>query len=1068
MLQADALSADLARTATNGSAVSSTEGSSPPSGFKTPLLSDSPPTPGFLSRNPSFADSSAYQEDWEIMPPLDRLTVFDLLDSIALPQRLEQWQNRLQVQAGKVRKQREKIRLTSLSAKDRVVEEWRRRLPPPDEQLDRYRKRMRDSVDRVGARWNDTKAVTAREKLSFIAGVLNIFISGYLIGAHPDLFFYWFTVQLCYFMPIRYYTYHKRGYHYFLADLCYFVNLLTLLAIWVAPHSKRLFISTYCLAYGNNAVAIAMWRNSMVFHSLDKVTSLFIHIMPPVTLHCLVHLTSATLQKERFPAIYAIKYSPSDSPEHYSLWAMMVWATVPYAVWQLAYHFLITVRRREKIAAGRPTSFTWLRKSYAKTWIGRLVLTLPDSLQEPAFMLVQYGYALVTMVPCPLWFWYRWLSAGFLLSVFTWSIYNGATYYIDVFGTRFQKELDQLKKDVSRWQTSPEAVMPTEEAAVAPSTQSNQEAKGDADSKRSRSVDGIPMLDPKDQGSTSLHVADEDEVRTGVQLGALTIIVFLLVFLLDNRFRVLPDAIHNHLPLHHPGLVITDVSLASCSSLNLLSSCKLDAPKWHRIEKDLYLNKGWLNHAYIHIERKGESELVETDRVIFDVKVGRLDPTTSEKGSGADRWESRPGGIWIKRSAKRHASDSAKAITAVDVLFGADAVEARPGWEVLDQPILLSNPGDNQEARLTVRRGPPVPIERPIPRVRKDGRFKIMQVADLHLSTGLGVCRDPEPPSHNGGRCDADVRTLEFLGSVLDSEKPDLVVLSGDQVNGETSPDAQSAVFKFAEMFIKRSIPFATIFGNHDDEGSLSRQALMELTQNLPYSLSLPGPSSVEGVGNYYIEVLAHGPRGASTNSALTLYLLDTHGYSPDERQFRGYDWLKKSQIDWFQATAQSLRNSPSHTGYKHIHMDMAFIHIPLPEYRQKDAVVPGSGVFAEAPTAPGFNSGFKQALVEEGVLAVSCGHDHVNDYCALSRSEGPDSKDAKPDLWMCYAGGAGFGGYGGYKDVIVGGYHRRVRVFEFDMDEARIRTWKRLEYGDTEKRVDEMLIAEAGNVVAP
>jgi hypothetical protein len=37
---------------------------------------------------------------------------------------------------------------------------------------------------------------------------------------------------------------------------------------------------------------------------------------------------------------------------------MTAWSTIPYAIWQLAYHFLITVRRREKIAAGRPTSFT--------------------------------------------------------------------------------------------------------------------------------------------------------------------------------------------------------------------------------------------------------------------------------------------------------------------------------------------------------------------------------------------------------------------------------------------------------------------------------------------------------------------------------------------------------------------------------------------------------------------------------------------------------------------------------------------------------------------------------------
>ena len=74
-------------------------------------------------------------------------------------------------------------------------------------------------------------------------------------------------------MPLRWYNYHKIGYHYFLADLCYFVNFLLVLSIWFFPQSKRLFISTYCLAFGNNAVAIAMWRNSLVFHSLDKVTS---------------------------------------------------------------------------------------------------------------------------------------------------------------------------------------------------------------------------------------------------------------------------------------------------------------------------------------------------------------------------------------------------------------------------------------------------------------------------------------------------------------------------------------------------------------------------------------------------------------------------------------------------------------------------------------------------------------------------------------------------------------------------------------------------------------------------
>ena len=473
--------------------------SSPPDGIKTPVLSASTPSSPGLSRTPSFSGSSSYQEDWEVFPPLDRLTVFDLLDNFALPQQLEKLQRNISAQTEKVRKQRDALKSRGSHAKERVVEQWRRRVPPADEQLDKYRKRMRESVDRLGRRWNDTKAVTAREKISFICGVLNVLISGYLIGAYPEHFHVWYTLQLLYFMPIRWYTYHKRGYHYFLADLCYFVNFLCVLTIWIFPNSKRLFISTYCLAFGNNAIAIAMWRNSLVFHSFDKVTSLFIHIMPCVTLHCLVHLLSPEYQQEHYPAIWTIKNSPPGSKTHYSLLAMTLWSTIPYAIWQLSYHFLITVRRREKIAAGRPTSFTWLRKSYSKAWIGKIVLSLPDSLQEPAFMLIQYTYAVGTILPCPIWFWYRYASASFLMAVFCWSVYNGATYYIDVFGKRFQNELEAMKREVQKWQNSPDMMTsplltPRADGGAelgAAMAEEGEDGKGHG---RSRSVDKIPLL----------------------------------------------------------------------------------------------------------------------------------------------------------------------------------------------------------------------------------------------------------------------------------------------------------------------------------------------------------------------------------------------------------------------------------------------------------------------------------------------------------------------------------------------------------------------------------------------
>lgn len=217
---------------------------------------------------------------------------------------------------------------------------------------------------------------------------------------------------------------------------------------------------------------------------------------------------------------------------------------------------------------------------------------------------------------------------------------------------------------------------------------------------------------------------------------------------------------------------------------------------WHRIEKDLYLGSGWVSSAYIHIKRKKEEELQPDEKVIIDVKIGRLDPGNSVKGEANEKWESRPAGLWLKRSAKRHASDSSTAITAVDVLFGADAVDPREGWEVVGTALLFDSAAEGHEARLSVRRGKEVTHVKPVLKVKDNGKFKIMQVADLHLSTGTGACRDAMPEGLNGGHCEADPRTLEFVGRLLDQEKPDLVVLSGDQVNGETAPDAQTVSAK--------------------------------------------------------------------------------------------------------------------------------------------------------------------------------------------------------------------------------------------------------------------------------
>ena len=117
-------------------------------------------------------------------------------------------------------------------------------------------------------------------------------------------------------LPYRFYTYKKLQWHYFLFDLCYYVNILNLVFLWILPHSPSLFVACYCLSHGSVASAIITWRNSLVFHDSDKVTSLFVHIYPPFTftvIRCAPRLFFVTFliwvrhfyigAEDRFPAL---------------------------------------------------------------------------------------------------------------------------------------------------------------------------------------------------------------------------------------------------------------------------------------------------------------------------------------------------------------------------------------------------------------------------------------------------------------------------------------------------------------------------------------------------------------------------------------------------------------------------------------------------------------------------------------------------------------------------------------------------------------------------------------------
>jgi len=236
----------------------------------------------------------------------------------------------------------------------------------------------------------------------------------------------------------------------------------------------------------------------------------------------------------------------------------------------------------------------------------------------------------------------------------------------------------------------------------------------------------------------------------------------------------------------------------------------------------------------------------------------------------------------------------------------------------------------------------------------------------------------------------------------------------------------------------------------------------MSILQTLPFSLCEPGPEEVDGIGNYCLQILGPTP---SRLPLSTLYLLDSHGRIPSKIRNPDYEPIEQSQIDWFRNTSRAQRRAwEKDDNDNYFHLSLAFLHIPVPEFGDSHLIIRG-GHRGEPSESPSLNTHFYDALVKGGISALGCGHDHVNDFCALlPKQKNQDSSEAsQPRLWLCYGGGAGFGGYCSYGGTR---YHRRSRVWELQTKTGSLKTWKRVEY--SMERVDELVLVESGAVVDP
>jgi len=248
--------------------------------------------------------------------------------------------------------------------------------------------------------------------------------------------------------------------------------------------------------------------------------------------------------------------------------------------------------------------------------------------------------------------------------------------------------------------------------------------------------------------------------------------------------------------------------------------------------------------------------------------------------------------------------------------------------------------------------------KKPQLKFNNDGKFKIVQFTDVHYMLD------------NRERCDS---VLENMSSILASEKPDLVILTGDVF---TSGNYKTGWSEVTSPMRKAHIPWAVAFGNHDHEIGVPNKQIMEFLETLDYTVAENGPADLSGSGNYILKIAGSKDK----NTKALIYCIDSHDYpyEKDNPELGDYDWIKFDQVKWYREQSKKYTAKNGNKPYP----ALAFFHIPVPEYNSIKTFPTTVGNRDEEVCSPKINSGMYNAFLECGdVMGTFCGHDHNNNY---------------------------------------------------------------------------------------
>ena len=272
--------------------------------------------------------------------------------------------------------------------------------------------------------------------------------------------------------------------------------------------------------------------------------------------------------------------------------------------------------------------------------------------------------------------------------------------------------------------------------------------------------------------------------------------------------------------------------------------------------------------------------------------------------------------------------------------------------------------------------------------------FKILQIADLHLGIETDVAHQ-----------------LDILENAVRTEKPDLIILTGDNFMYASKGVVNSLVSALntvcAELTQQREgrvTKFTMTFGNHDNQGDYSRYYINEVMSDYTAEDGQEikeqkfaafvdfKDDNLFGLTNFYIDLADDPAKSADTvDVKYRLHIIDSNTYHFSGPDY-DYDIIHAEQLEhavniYEQATADKE------------YIGLAFFHIPLQEhqYAYEDYLdsTAGQGECREDALYGYTDIGAYGKLRDANIIAFFCGHNHRNygDYIYNSDSNNASDK---------------------------------------------------------------------------